>query len=413
MNKTDYYLTTGLFSENQRVKSLFKEKINTMKTICFKFFFLLLVNAGLAQAYPIDSAYLGQIAPGYTPEVFKLGASPGHFAAERIAISNDGGEIFYSEIKSYYPVSSARIKYYQYRDGKWTGPFVLFEDYCAPALSVTGDTMYFENATFETYFSVKERSCWSTPKEILSGLDSAHYLQATNNGNYYISSRPENTVGVGDWCKLDFTGSDTTAVGLGMPLNTAWNNLDFFVAMDESFIIVTTPFGLSISYPKNDGSWTNPRNLGTRINFGLGMWGPVVTPDNKYLFYTSGTKEDYSDVSIYWVRIDNLIDSLKHTNIPPYFKNKIARQSAFVGDSFSFTIPDDSFYDEDGETAFVYSASLVDGNSLPSWLDFNILTKTFSGTPTSPGEHRILVTATDPGKGTGLGVFKLTVSTKP
>jgi len=366
-----------------------------------------------AQTTPKDSLYLGRIFPGANPEIFQLKVSPGHFVAERIAVSNDGSEIFYSEIKSYYPINSARIKSYRFTDGKWTGPFVLFEDYCAPALSVTGDTLYFENGTSETFISVKNGIKWSDPKRILYQLDSAHYMQVTNSGNYYISSRAENTIGVSDWCKLSFTGSDTVAIGLGMPLNTAWENLDFFVSLDESFMIVTTPFGLSISYPKSDGTWTNPRNLGPEINFGLGMWGPYVTPDNKYLFYTTGTKPDYSDVYTYWVRVDGLIDSLKHTNIPPYAKNKIKCPAGIIAQSYSFTIPDDTFFDEDGDTTFNYAVTLIDGNPLPSWLSFNAPTKTFSGTPTEVVELRILVTATDSAYDSGIAVFKLTISDKP
>lgn len=383
-----------------------------MKTIYITFF-LLLGNAVYAQTIPMDSLYLGQIAPVDIPKVFQLQVSPEHFAAERIAISDDGKEILYSEIKSYYPVSSARLKNYKYSRGIWTGPFVLFEAYFAPALSVTDDTMYFENGTFKPYFSIKKESKWSIPKRFLSKLDSAHYMQATNGGNFYLSSNPQNTLGLADWCKLNFTVSDATVVGLGMPLNTAWDNLDFFVSRDETFMIVTTPFGLSISYPKKDGNWTNPRNLGAKINFGLGMWGPYVTTDNKYLFYTTGTKSDYSDVNIYWVRVDGLIDSLKHTNIPPYLKNKLKSQSVFVGDIFSFTIPDETFYDEDGKTEFTYAATQIDGSPLPSWLSFNIFTRTFSGTPEEAGELRIIVTASDIGKASGIGVFKIIISTKP
>lgn len=85
-----------------------------MKTICITFFFLLLLNAGFAQTIPSDCLYLGQIPPGDIPGVFKLQVSPGHFAAERIAISNNGKEIYYSEIKSYYPINSARIKCYRF-----------------------------------------------------------------------------------------------------------------------------------------------------------------------------------------------------------------------------------------------------------------------------------------------------------
>lgn len=344
-----------------------------MKTILLSIFFSLFVNVCFAQTVPTDSLYLGQTAPGDIPKVFKLRVSPEHFAAERISISNDGKEIFYSEIKSYYPINSARIKNYRYTAGKWTGPFVLFEGYCAPALSITSDTMFFENETFEAYYSIKDESKWSIPRRILSKPDSTHYLQVTNRGNYYISSNPQNTIGLGDWCKLDFKASDTTAVGLGMPLNTAWDNLDFFVSREETFMIVTTPFGLSISYPKKDGSWTNPRNLGDKINFGLAMWGPYV----------------------------------------PYAKNKIKSPNGFVGHLFNFTVPDDTFFDEDGDSSFTYSATQIDGSPLPFWLSFNALTKTFSGTPKEASKLRILITATDTGYDSGIGAFQLIITDKP
>jgi hypothetical protein len=117
-----------------------------------------------------------------------------------------------------------------------------------------------------------------------------------------------------DWCEVNTIGADTTASSLGKPLNTTGENLDFFVSLDEAFIIVTNRPQLAISYRNRDGSWTNPRNFGPKINFGLGSWGPWVTPDNKYLFYSTGTIPDYSDVHVYWVRIDGAIDSLKQNH---------------------------------------------------------------------------------------------------
>lgn len=385
-----------------------------MKNLLLTSLILLLFDTIVSsQTIPADRMYLGQTPPGNSPQIFDLAVSPGTFATERITISNDNKEIYYSEIKSYYPITAAKTKYYSYAAGKWIGPFLLFEDYCAPALSVGGDSMYLEDSHFKTFLSEKKGQTWSTPSRYLSKIDSAHYLQATNKGNFYLSSRPKNTVGIGDWCKLNITGSDTTAVGLGMPMNTAWDNLDFFVARDETFMILTTPMGLSVSYPKKDGGWTNPRNLGAKINFGLAMWGPYVTPDNKYLFYTTGTKPDYSDVNVYWVCMDGLMDSLKHTNVPPYMKNKIKSQNGSVGHSFSFTIPENAFIDEDGETLFTYSFTLTNGKPLPSWLIFDAPTNTFSGTPMEAGDLRIIVTATDKGKGAGPGVFKLSISNKP
>jgi len=240
-------------------------------------------KSGFTQSLPTENLYLGQTPPGNTPEVFTLSVKQGFFAAERIAISNDGRDIYYSELKGYYPNTGESIKKYSYSDNQWTGPVTIFEGYAAPALSVTGDTMYVET-NFETYISVKTGSGWTKPKRILAELDSAHYFQVTKNGNYFISSKSGKGAGLSDWDRVEIKKSDTTVLSLGKPLNTSGENLDFFISRDESFIIVTNRPGLGISYTKHDGSWTNPVNFGPVIDFGLGSWGPYVTPDNKFLF---------------------------------------------------------------------------------------------------------------------------------
>ena len=290
-----------------------------LKSILLSAVFSLLAATSFTQSIPTESYYLCQTPPGNTPKIFPLYVNQGFFAAERIAISNDGRDIYYTEIKGYYPIRGENIKKYSFSDGKWTGPFDLLEGY-APAFSVIGDTMYFERKDVEkkseTYISVKSRSGWGNPKRILTKLDKAHYYQVTKKGNHYISSIAGNGTGLNDWCKVIITGADSTASSLGKPLNTGGENLDFFVSKDESYMIVTNRPMLAISYRKDDGSWTNPRNFGPKINFGLGSWGPWVTPDNKYLFYSTGTKPDYSDVYVYWVRIDGMIDSLRNLSTP-------------------------------------------------------------------------------------------------
>lgn len=373
------------------------------------------------QAIPSDSLYLGQTPPGDTPRIFSLSVNRGSFAAERITISNDGKEIYYSEVRSYYPAAGDTIKYYSYSNSKWGGPFNLFSGYLAPALSANGDTMYFQNANiqnsssvYETFISVKNGLNWSNPQRILSNLNSAHYLQVTNYGNYFISSISNPTVGASDWCKLLIDGGDTTAISLGQLLNSGGDNLDFFISKDETFLILAKG-GLQISYRKNDGSWTNPKSLGSKINFGLGMWGPYVSPDNKYLFYTTGTKQDYSDTYVHWVRIDGLIDSLKHTNFSPYLKYQIPNQKDTVGNLFNFTIPDSTFFDDDPNSTFTFSAKLSNGTPLPSWLSFNPGTRTFSGIPTQAKVFPIMVTVTarDTANASAPATFGITVVANP
>jgi hypothetical protein len=284
--------------------------VTGLRSILFSAVCSLFANTGFPQSVSEGNLYLGQTPPGDTPKIFPLQVKQGFFAAERIAISDDGMDIYYSEIQGYYPNTGESIKRYSFSEGKWAGPVTLFEGYAAPAISVTGDTMYVER-NFETYISERCCSGWSEPKRILSVLDSAHYFQAARNGNYYISSKSGKGAGLCDWCRVMITGSDTTIISLGRPVNTTGENLDFFVSRDESFMIVTNRPGLGISFRNNDGCWTDPKNFGPVINFGLGSWGPWVTRDSKYLFYTTGTKPDYSDVYVYWISIDGVIDSLK------------------------------------------------------------------------------------------------------
>lgn len=386
-----------------------------MKSIIFLVFCLMFNLICFAQPIPSDSMYLGQTPPGNTPKIFDLPKSTGSFTAERIAISNDSKEIYFTVIRNYYPTSGDTIKYYKYADNRWQGPFSLFNNYLAPALSVSCDTMFIQNNSmvYQTLYSYRTSGGWSEPKRILYNLNNAHYLQVTNNGNYYISSVAANGLGATDWCRLFINGSDTTAVSLRLPLNNAIDNLDFYIARDESYIITAKNAGnnarLHISYRKSDGSWTNPKNLGTAINSGVAAWGAYVSPDGKYLFYTTGTNSNYSDTYIYWVRIDNIRDSLKYTNYVPYLKNQIPNITDTNGTPFSYTVPDSTFFDDDGNNTLSYSAVLSSGNPLPEWLSFDSATRTFSGVISSAFSLYIKVTATDTANTTAYCIFMLNV----
>jgi hypothetical protein len=382
-----------------------------MKTTVFALLlFFVSGNLIFAQPIPPDSLYLGQTPPGAMPQVFQLSVSPGSFAAERIAISPDNTGVYYSEIDTYYPTTGAFIKYYSYSGNHWTGPFTLYEDFLAPAMSVNGDTMIFQsdNSDYQSYYSVLNSGIWSSPRRFLLDLNSAHYCQSTDPGNFYISSSAVTGIGGNDWCRLEMNSQDTTVVSLGLPVNNGADNLDFFIARDESFMVLAKN-GLKISYHKDDGSWTNPKNLGAHINFGLGMWGPYVSADNKYLFYTTGTQPDYSDTYIYWVQFDNLMDSLQFTNYDPYVKNLIPEQYAYVGHPFSYTVPENTFFDDDGNETLTFTARMGNNTPLPSWLAFDTITATFSGIPPSIAALNLKIKATDDMGSSVTTLFKINI----
>ena len=91
------------------------------------------------------------------------------------------------------------------------------------------------------------------------------------------------------------------------------------------------------------------------------------------------------------INITNLL------NRPPVVANPIASQMAMEDKVFNFTIPENSFVDSDTGDLLTYSATLIDGTALPSWLVFDAAAMTFRGTPTNDdiGVLSLRVTATD------------------
>lgn len=371
---------------------------------------LLLGNTVFSQPIPPDSLYLGQTPPGSTPMVFELPVSSGLQPVERITITSDGKEIYYGEQDTWPPVIK-RIKYFKYVNNAWQGPFVVFEGFVCPALSVNDSIMYMQkdlDGVACTYYSTRTITGWSVPVRLLSTNQQVHYFQQTNLNNYYFASTVPNTSN-SDICKLIISNSDTIIQGLGLPINTLDIENDFFIARDESYIIVfrlKSPNDLFISYNKNNGSWTNPKSLGTKINTPNYDCSPFVTNDNKYLFFTRGMSSYYT----YWVKVDQLIDSLKYTNFAPYVKNSIPDQTVTVGQSFNYTISDSTFFDDDGNNTLTYGAKLANGNPLPAWLTFDTITRTFDGIPTIVQTLLIKVTATDTAGATASARFKIKIN---
>jgi hypothetical protein len=372
-----------------------------MRTNIISVFLSLFISTCFAQPIPSDSLYLAKSRPGNTPVVFPLQSGSGLRPVERISISSDGKEIYYCELNDWPPINS-RIKCYKYLSNKWQGPFTVFEGFVAPGLSMNDSTIYMQRDTVInsigvswSYYSKRISTGWTTPIKLLSTNMQTHYFQETQLKNYYLASTPG---GNSDICKLVIHNSDTTILSLGKPINKTDVENDFFIARDESYIIffrLTSPNDLFISYHKNNGSWTNPKSLGPNINTSSNYeCCPYVTSDNKYLFFTRGNWP-MNTYYTYWVKIDNILDSLRYTNFIPYLRDQIPNLTDTVGKVLNYTIPDSTFIDDDGNNTLTYTATLSGGNPLPSWINFNPSTRTFTFTPTANGLTGLKVIATD------------------
>ncbi|MBB3205139.1 autotransporter-associated beta strand protein [Rhodopirellula rubra] len=97
-------------------------------------------------------------------------------------------------------------------------------------------------------------------------------------------------------------------------------------------------------------------------------------------------------------------------NDPPQLENGIADQAALEDSEFSFVFDIDTFNDVDGDE-LDYTATLVDGASLPDWLIFTSATRAFSGTPGNDdvGTLDVMIVATDPSDASATDEFSIVV----
>jgi Tol biopolymer transport system component len=180
--------------------------------------------------------------------------------------------------------------------------------------------MFGENANI---WAVKlEMDGWTEPVMMGRSINSERYYEnypsVMNDGTIYYMSRREVGEGRTDvWRSENLDGVYGEAENLGSPVNTEGSDIDPFVAPDGSYLIVCQEleggfgsFDLYVYFPKEDGSWTEAFNLGEGVNSAGFEARPCVTPDGKYLFFTSNREEIEGGEGIYWVDT-KVIEQLK------------------------------------------------------------------------------------------------------
>ncbi|WP_386133523.1 hypothetical protein [Winogradskyella aquimaris] len=96
--------------------------------------------------------------------------------------------------------------------------------------------------------------------------------------------------------------------GKRVDLGTTLRKCTPYISPEEDYLIYATienQLDLMISYNDGNGTWTGTKKFNDKIN-NKGQGNPYVTPDNKFLFFTTG---DYQDKKwkINWVNIESEI----------------------------------------------------------------------------------------------------------
>lgn len=283
---------------------------------------LILSSCGQTNFLQSKNAYLGQPAPGEEPVIFaKNMLVDSGIVLGKVQFTKDGKAFCYSFARHWFDNVGAGTKEIKFEAGHWQQPTIIANELTNPAFSPDEKTMYLGSPAGGLWRLNKTATGWSAPSFWMQSSQYGIYnFQATNSGRYYLGSNGmqgnKQDWSTYDFCTMTITGTDTLVQSLGNPLNTPAFDGDFFIAPDESYIIISakeTPnyeCELWISFSKKDKTWTQPQSLGDKINNGLAhRFGQYVSPDGKYLFFTKGTSE--ADCAIYWVKIDETIARLR------------------------------------------------------------------------------------------------------
>ena len=212
------------------------------------------------------------------------------------------------------------ICFSEFKNGKWQTPQVapfsgVYRDF-DPVFSPDGTKMVFTsnrpvNGKLRTDYDIwmvkkTKDNQWSEPIHLDTTINSKydeHFASIASNGNIYFSSnRPGALGGEGDadfYCSKFVNGKYTTAEHLLDSVSTPAYELDCVIAPDESFLLLGA-YGRKDGYGNYDiyiskkinGKWTPSRNLGPKINSKFRDYSPRISPDGKYLFFTS--EKDFS-----------------------------------------------------------------------------------------------------------------------
>ena len=109
---------------------------------------------------------------------------------------------------------------------------------------------------------------------------------------------------------------------------------------------------------------------------------------------------------------DTFSITITNTNDAPSVANAISNQTFAEDSTLNFQLASNVFSDEDEGDSLSYAATLLSGVALPSWLDFNATTRTFSGTPTNSdvGAIDVMITATDSSSESVSDTFTITIT---
>ncbi len=277
----------------------------------------------------LKNLYFGEKVPGEEPRIFAPGfISTTNRIEGRGTFSPDGKEFYFTVSDPGF--SNQKIFYTKKLNDNWiipdTASFSLKYGNWEPFISNNGRKIYFtSNRNTDTIGNHKDFYCverndqeWSDPKILAAPINTQYtelfYTETKAGSLYFCSNRPGGKGHTDLYHATKEKDGNYIIDNMGKPINSKLYDWDPCIANDESFIIYAGVRLLKIFHQadlyvtfRNGEEWTKPKRLGRLINTKANEYGPFLSPDNKFLFFTRLGKGTNGD--IYWVDI-KIIETL-------------------------------------------------------------------------------------------------------
>jgi Tol biopolymer transport system component len=196
--------------------------------------------------------------------------------------------------------------------GRWSAPEVApfsgqYTDY-DPFVTADGTKLFFDSnrpltgtgprKDFDIWMVEKTATGWTAPQnlgETINTKQDEFYASVASDGTLYFSAtRPEGKGRIDIYRSRWQNGAFAAPENLGDGVNTAFVEVDPYVAPDQSFVVFSSSGrpddlgngDLYISEQVN-GTWQPARHLSGGINSPAREYCPIGSPDGRYLFFTS------------------------------------------------------------------------------------------------------------------------------
>ena len=283
-------------------------------------FVLVFINCTRQSDFPVlKGPYLGQTPPGLMPEIFAPGILSTEANEFNAAFTPSGDEVYFTQTsgtgQDIFVIEMRKGRWQERKQASFSG---IYRD-VDPFITHDGKKLFFSSNRPKDGLETQDDCDFWFVERSDSGEwgEAQHLINPCTPGKhdfYYVSSR-DSTIyfsifdndGNGDLYFMSPVPGDTIPHKLNNPINTKYNEHDPFIAPDGSYLIFTSnrPGGygsadLYICFRQPDATWSVPINMGEKINSEKYDFCAIISPDEKYLFFSSSRS---GNGDIYWVDV--------------------------------------------------------------------------------------------------------------